>query len=86
MSFLSRTTRARALQCRLLSATVEEPLLKTSLYDFHIAKGGKMVPFAGYELPVQYEGLGVMKGIVISIADVVFFNRSINVFYRTFAH
>jgi aminomethyltransferase len=23
--------------------------------------GGKMVPFAGYHLPVQYEGLGVMK-------------------------
>jgi len=23
--------------------------------------GGKMVPFAGYELPVQYEGLGVLK-------------------------
>lgn len=24
-------------------------------------QGGKLVPFAGYELPVQYEGLGVLK-------------------------
>ncbi len=29
-------------------------LLKTPLYDDHVALGGKMVPFAGYELPVQY--------------------------------
>lgn len=28
--------------------------LKTPLYDCHIACGGKMVPFAGYLLPVQY--------------------------------
>ncbi len=29
--------------------------LKTSLYDCHVACGGKMVPFAGYLLPIQYE-------------------------------
>lgn len=28
---------------------------KTPLYDSHIKAGGKMVPFAGYMLPVQYE-------------------------------
>lgn len=33
---------------------------KTPLYDIHIAEGGKMVPFAGYLLPVQYEA-GVVK-------------------------
>lgn len=27
---------------------------RTALYEKHIAAGGKMVPFAGYELPVQY--------------------------------
>jgi aminomethyltransferase len=27
---------------------------KTPLYDFHLAQGAKMVPFAGYEMPVQY--------------------------------
>jgi aminomethyltransferase len=35
--------------------------LKTAFYDLHKELGGKMVPFAGYELPVQYDGLGVMK-------------------------
>jgi aminomethyltransferase len=30
------------------------PLLKTPLYDLHIALGARMVPFAGYSMPVQY--------------------------------
>ncbi len=29
-------------------------LLKTPLYEEHVDLGGKIVPFAGYELPVQY--------------------------------
>ena len=29
--------------------------LKTPLYDIHVAEGGKIVPFAGYLLPVQYK-------------------------------
>ena len=31
-----------------------ENLLKTPLYDRHAQNGGKLVPFAGYWLPVQY--------------------------------
>ncbi|MDX1646245.1 MAG: glycine cleavage system aminomethyltransferase GcvT, partial [Longimicrobiales bacterium] len=27
---------------------------KTSLHDEHVALGGKMVPFAGFSMPVQY--------------------------------
>ena len=34
--------------------------LKTPLYDTHVAEGGKIVPFAGYLLPVQY-GTGVIQ-------------------------
>ena len=30
---------------------------KTALYDEHLAAGGRMVEFAGYELPVQYSSL-----------------------------
>jgi aminomethyltransferase len=30
------------------------PLKRTPLYDLHIALGARMVPFAGYEMPVQY--------------------------------
>ncbi len=33
---------------------------RTPLYDLHLELGAKMVPFAGYEMPVQYP-LGVMK-------------------------
>ncbi len=36
-----------------------ETLRKTPLYAKHVYYGGKMVPFAGYELPVQYDA-GVM--------------------------
>ena len=30
---------------------------KTALYNKHIERGAKMVPFAGYEMPVQYLGV-----------------------------
>ena len=30
---------------------------KTPLYDRHTAAGGKLVPFAGWLLPVQYSGV-----------------------------
>ncbi|WP_323768342.1 glycine cleavage system aminomethyltransferase GcvT [Marinovum sp.] len=35
-------------------------LKRTPLYDLHLGLGAKMVPFAGYEMPVQYP-LGVLK-------------------------
>lgn len=37
-----------------------DALLRIPLYDLHVELGAKMVPFAGYEMPVQYP-LGVMK-------------------------
>ncbi len=36
------------------------PLKKTALYDLHIARGGRMVGFAGYEMAVQFP-LGILK-------------------------
>lgn len=39
-------------------AGVESPLLeKLPLDGWHRARGARMVPFAGYEMPVQYEGI-----------------------------
>ena len=32
-------------------------LKRTPLFDRHVEQGGKMVPFAGYEMPVQFEGV-----------------------------
>ena len=29
-------------------------LLKTPLHDLHVELGARMVPFAGYSMPVQY--------------------------------
>jgi aminomethyltransferase len=38
-------------------ADSETDLKRTPLYDTHVAHGGKIVPFAGYEMPVQFEGV-----------------------------
>jgi len=34
-----------------------ENLKRTPFYDMHVALGAKLVPFAGYEMPVQYAGI-----------------------------
>lgn len=36
-------------------ATENGTLRRTALYDDHVAAGAKIVPFAGWEMPVQYE-------------------------------
>ena len=38
-------------------AAETEALKKTPLYDLHAELGGRMVPFAGYSMPVQYQGI-----------------------------
>jgi aminomethyltransferase len=38
----------------------ESSLKRTPLHALHVARGGKLVPFAGYEMPVQYPA-GVLK-------------------------
>src|SRR5205085_725172 len=34
-----------------------QTLLRTPLFDRHVALGARMVPFAGWEMPVQYAGV-----------------------------
>ncbi len=41
--------------------SAENDILKTPLYDLHLELGGKMVPFAGYQMPVQYKDMGIIK-------------------------
>jgi len=36
---------------------VEEPLRRTALFDVHRALGARIVPFGGFEMPVQYAGI-----------------------------
>ena len=50
-------------------------LKRTPLYDFHVEQGGKMVPFAGYDMPVQYP-LGVMKEHLHTRAEAGLFDVS----------
>jgi aminomethyltransferase len=42
------------------AAISSPPLKQTPLHALHVARGGKMVPFAGYDMPVQF-GTGVLK-------------------------
>ena len=39
-----------------MSAAESAPLLQTPLHDLHVRLGARMVPFAGYAMPVQYPG------------------------------
>ena len=41
-------------------ADTNEVLLKTPLHALHVELGAKMVPFAGYDMPVQYSA-GILK-------------------------
>ena len=43
-----------------MSESAPESLSRTPLFDLHVSLGARMVPFAGYEMPVQYP-LGVLK-------------------------
>ncbi|KAL7017386.1 hypothetical protein ACKWTF_010352 [Chironomus riparius] len=64
--FLSSRLVGKRLQIKNFACFSTSPLLaqeerekKTSLYDFHVSQGGKIVNFAGYLLPVQYSDQGI---------------------------
>lgn len=40
-----------------MSSTAPPTLRRTALFDRHVAAGAKLVDFAGWEMPVQYEGV-----------------------------
>lgn len=44
---------------------------KTVLFEKHTALGAKMVPFGGWEMPIQYEGI---------IAETQHCRKSVSVF------
>ena len=41
------------------AAKADGELSRTKLHELHVAHGGKMVPFGGYSMPVQYSDLSV---------------------------
>lgn len=40
-----------------MAQTEDTALKQTALHALHVELGGKMVPFAGYDMPVQFEGV-----------------------------
>ena len=44
----------------MLAHEAESQLKRTPLHTLHVASGGKMVPFAGYDMPVQFAA-GVLR-------------------------
>ncbi|MDP3136668.1 MAG: glycine cleavage system aminomethyltransferase GcvT, partial [Burkholderiaceae bacterium] len=44
-----------ALPRENIVSTTTDNLLTTPLHDMHIGMGARMVPFAGYSMPVQYD-------------------------------
>ncbi|XP_042407755.1 aminomethyltransferase, mitochondrial-like [Zingiber officinale] len=52
-SRLGAAPKARPFSAAPAAEPVE--LKKTALYDFHVENGGKMVPFAGWSMPLQYK-------------------------------
>jgi aminomethyltransferase len=59
----------------MLARDAETSLLKTPLHALHLARGGKMVPFAGYDMPVQY-ATGVLKEHLHTRANAGLFDVS----------
>ena len=51
--FDERSLLGRTLTSSAMSAS-SVPLKRTPFYDLHLAAGAKIVPFAGFEMPIQY--------------------------------
>jgi aminomethyltransferase len=59
----------------MLARDDQSPLKNTPLHALHVARGGKMVPFAGYDMPVQY-GSGVLREHLHTRANAGLFDVS----------
>jgi aminomethyltransferase len=49
---------------------------RTALYDFHVRYGGKMVEFAGWSLPVQYNDFGIIDSCLHTRSKASLFDVS----------
>jgi aminomethyltransferase len=58
-----------------MAETPSDKLERTPLFDLHVKLGGKMVPFAGYEMPVQYPA-GIMAEHLHTRAEAGLFDVS----------
>jgi len=54
-----------------LSTKTKTTALRTPLYDFHKSLGARLINFAGYEMPVQYEGI-IQEHIIVRKSAGIF--------------
>ena len=64
----------------------DPPMKRTTLYDAHVALGGRMVPFGGYEMPVRYETSVVEEHMAVREAAGLFDATHMGVFDASGAH
>jgi aminomethyltransferase len=53
-----------------VSLAADTAIRRTPLYDRHVAAGAKLVPFAGWEMPIQYAGIKAEHVAVRTAAGV----------------
>ena len=53
-----------------MSAPADSPLKRTSLHATHVALGARMVPFGGWDMPVQYSGISAEHKAVRTAAGL----------------
>ncbi|AEO54274.1 hypothetical protein MYCTH_2313750 [Thermothelomyces thermophilus ATCC 42464] len=58
------------------STSTTEPLRTTPLHSLHLAHKAKMVPFGGFQMPVQYDALGVRESHLFTRAHASLFDVS----------
>lgn len=63
----------------------DAPLRRTTLYDTHVAMGGRMIPFGGYEMPVWYSSVSEEHAAVRTAAGL-FDATHMGVFDATGSH
>jgi len=51
-------------------------LRRTALYDFHVAQGGKLVDFGGWDMPVRYNDMGIADSTVHTRQNASIFDVS----------
>ena len=64
----------------------DPPMKRTTLYDAHVALGGRMVPFGGYEMPVRYETSVVEEHMAVREAAGLFDATHMGVFDASGPH
>ena len=64
----------------------DAPLKRTTLYEAHVALGGRIVPFGGYEMPVRYETSVVEEHMAVREAAGLFDATHMGVFDASGEH